>query len=138
MSTVQDALTALESLEQTVRAAAPETIDPAAIAERIREIRCALSPEEARWISIAEAKRLLGVQWERTIETWSRLGLLRSRMQPDGRLEVLLDDVLYRREENQGLLAIGGDDLTPEELRILTEERPGRNPWDRPSVKPAR
>jgi len=36
------------------------------------------------------------------------MGLLRGRTLPNGRVQVLLDDVLHRREENEGLSATGG------------------------------
>jgi hypothetical protein len=50
--------------------------------------------------------------------TRARAGLLRSRPIADGGIEVRLDDVLYRRMEAEGLLAIGGDEMTPEELGV--------------------
>ena len=65
------------------------------------------------------------------MKAWARLGLLRSRQLPHGRVQVLLDDVLRRRAENEALLAIDGTELSPDELRILKEARPGTNPWER-------
>jgi hypothetical protein len=58
------------------------------------------------------------VAWESTVLTRARAGLLRSRPIADGGIEVRLDDVLYRRMEAEGLLAIGGDEMTPEELGV--------------------
>jgi hypothetical protein len=50
---------------------------------------------------------------------------------------VRLDDVLYRRAEREGLMAIGGDELTQDELRTMKEARPGRNPWEREGTPPS-
>ncbi len=68
---------------------------------------------------------------------WVKLGLLRGRMETDGTLSIRLDDILYRRAESEGLMAFGGEEMTEEELRILTEGRPGRNPWDREGDPPS-
>jgi hypothetical protein len=97
-----------------------------------------LSSEGVRWVGTTEAKRLLGLGSENTVKAWARLGLLRSRRLPNGRVQVLLDDVLRRREETEGLSAIGGHDLTEEELRIMRETRPGSNPWERTTADPIR
>lgn len=107
------------------------------LVERLRHIRKLLSREEARWIGTAEAKGLLGVASEHIVEAWVRMGLLHSRTLPDGRIQVPLDEVLYRREAQEGLSAIGGDELTDEELRIMRETRPGTNPWEREKPDPA-
>lgn len=108
------------------------------LAERLRAVRRLLSTDEARWVGTTEAKRLLGLGSENTVKAWARTGLLRSRTLPNGRTQVLLDDVLRRREEREGLSAIGGDDLTEEELRVLREARPGTNPWEREKADPTR
>jgi hypothetical protein len=101
------------------------------VADRVAKVLALLSPEETRWIGTTEAKRLLGVGSENTVKAWARLGLLRSRMLPNGRRQVLLDDVLRRRAEDEALLAIGGDDLTPKDLEEIEAARPGTNPWER-------
>jgi hypothetical protein len=108
-------------------------VDAARIAERIHHVIELLSSEDARWVGTTEAKRLLGVSSENTVKAWARLGLLRSRTLPNGRVQVLLDDLLFRREEREGLAAIGGEDLSAEELRSLRESRPGTTPWERNS-----
>src|SRR6266542_3713055 len=86
--------------------------DALRIADRIREVRRMLSREDAEWIGTTEAKRLLGVGSENTVKAWAKMGFLRSRTQPNGRIQVLLDDVLKEREAREGLSAIGGRDLT--------------------------
>ncbi|MBI3972243.1 MAG: hypothetical protein HY332_13235 [Chloroflexi bacterium] len=101
------------------------------IADRIREVRRMLSKEDAQWIGTTEAKRLLGVGSENTVKAWVRTGRLRSRVQPNGRVQVLLDDVLRRREETEGLSAFGGEDLTEHEPEELERSRPGMYPWER-------
>ena len=90
-----------------------------------------LSPEGACWVGTTEAKRLIGVGSENTVKAWARLGLLRSRTLPNGRTQVLLEDVLRRRAEDEALLAADGDDLTPAELKDLESARPGTSPWQR-------
>jgi hypothetical protein len=135
MRTLKDATNALRDLEALLRTALPERIDPVAVAERVREVRELLAGEDARWIGTTEAKRLLGVGSENTVKAWARLRLLRSRTLPNGRIQILLDDVLERRAETEDLIAIGGAELSPEELRILRETRPGKNPWARERVE---
>ena len=131
MSTLETATSALRDLETLLRSTSSEELDRVALAEQIREVHRLLAGEEIRWIGTTAAKRLLGVASENTVKAWARLGLLRSRQLPHGRIQVHLDDVLRQRAETEALLAIGGDELSPEELRILKEERPGTNPWER-------
>jgi hypothetical protein len=131
MSTLQAATNALRDLEAMLLASPQGELDPALVAERLHKIRRLLSREDARWIGTTEAKRLLGVGSENTVKAWARLGLLRSRTLANGRTQVLVDDVLRRRAEHEALLAVGGEELTPEELRLLKAERPGTNPWER-------
>jgi hypothetical protein len=107
------------------------------IAERIREVRRMLSRDEARWIGTTEAKRLLGVGSENTVKAWAKLGFLRSRTHPNGRVQVLLDDVLKEREAREGLSAFGGEDLTEDELEAEHRARPGTLPWEREPASPA-
>jgi hypothetical protein len=131
MSALQAATNALHDLKAVLLASRPGELDPALVAGRVNEILRLLSGDEAGWIGTTEAKRLLGVGSENTVKAWARLGLLRSRQLPNGRIQVLVDDVLRRRAEHEALLGIGGDELTPEELQSLNEERPGTNPWER-------
>jgi hypothetical protein len=136
MSILQEATQALQDLERALLESTAADLDSVQLAERIRLVRYLLSDREAQWIGTTEAKRLLGVRSESTVKAWARLGLVRSRLLPNGRTQVLLDDVLRRREETEGLSAIGGDELTAEELRDLTVSRPGTNPWHRTHTDP--
>src|ERR671939_553962 len=104
MSTFKDATDALCDLEALLRTAPPGGLDPIAVAERVREVRQLLAGEDARWIGTTEAKHLLGVGSENTVKAWARLGLLHSRKLPNGRIQVLVDDVLRQRAENEALL----------------------------------
>ena len=135
MSTLETATNALRDLEALLRTTPPGGLDPVALAERVRAVQHLLAGEEVRWIGTTAAKRLLGVGSENTVKAWARLGLLRSRQRPHGRIQVLLDDVLRRRAENEALLAVDGEELVPDELRSLKEERPGTNPWEREQVE---
>lgn len=114
-----------------LRTTPPGELDQAALAEQVRAVHELLAGEDARWVGTTAAKRLLGVGSENTVKAWARLGLLRSRQLPHGRIQVLLDDVLRQRAEREALLAINGEELSPDKLRILKEERPGTNPWER-------
>lgn len=138
MSILQEVTNALRDLEAELGEPTRGGLDATRLAEKIREVRRLLSREEARWLGTTEAKRLLGVKSENTVKAWARLGLLRGRTMPNGRIQVRLDDVLRRREETEGLSAIGGDELTPEELRDLRSGRPGTNAWEREPIDPAR
>jgi hypothetical protein len=137
MTVLDEATRALREIEAELLTPPKGGLDSVRLAERLRAIRRLLSAEEAQWVGTTEAKRLLGLGSENTVKAWARMGLLRSRQLPNGRIQVLLDDVLRRREETEGLSAIGGDDLTEEELRIMREARPGQNPWERQQADPA-
>ena len=47
----------------------------------------------AAWIGTTHARRLLDVGSENTIKNWVRYGYLRGRRLPNGRVQVLLEDV---------------------------------------------
>ena len=74
---------------------------------------------------------------DETVKTWIRLRFLRSRTEPSGRVEVLLDDVLRDREAAEGLTAFGGRALTEEEMEAEHQARPGTLPWERESAQQA-
>jgi hypothetical protein len=136
MARLDTATRMLRELESALRATPRGALDPSEAADRVAKVLALLSPEEARWIGTTEARRLLGVGSENTVKAWARLGLLRSRTLPNGRTQVLLDDVLRRRVEDEALLAVEGDDLAPEELEAVAADRPGTNPWQRaPDVR---
>ena len=138
MSTLPETTTALRDLESLLLSAPQGGLDPAVVEERVQYVLKLIAREEVRWIGTKKAKRLLGIELEDSVRVWAELGLLRSRTLPDGRLQVRLDDVLYRRAEREALMAIGGEELSPEELRILKEGRPGKNPWEREQAEQAR
>ena len=131
MSVLEKATSALSEIESELLASRDGNLDPARLAKEVHRVRELLSGPDAAWIGTAEAQRILGAHTESSVKTLARLELIRSRPLPDGRIEVLLDDVLYRRRERDAHEAIGGEDLTEEELRIMREERPGKNPWER-------
>lgn len=105
MSVVGEVRSRLEQLEAQV---APELRD------EVRTIRLLLADPERQWIGTVEAQRLLGVQSINTVKAWAKLGLLRSRRRPSGRLKVHLDDVLREAQAQRDLDAMGGID-DPEE-----------------------
>ncbi len=101
MSVVQEIRSRLEALEGKV--------EPA-LRDEVRTIRLLLADPERQWIGTVEAQRLLGVKSINTVKSWARLGLLRSRRGPNGRLRVHLEDVLREARAQRDLEAIGGID----------------------------
>jgi hypothetical protein len=132
MSILERAVGDLRQIESELLAA-PErgSVDTERVARRIGDVAALLADQDARWIGTTEAKRLLGLSSENTVKAWARSGLLRHRKLPNKRIQVLLDDVLARRAEEEDLTAIPGGELSPEELRVLRETRLGRGPWQR-------
>jgi hypothetical protein len=121
MTALERATNALGEIEAELLEPAKGGLDSVRLAERIRAVRKLLSNGEMRWVGTTEAKRLLGVGSENTVKAWARIGLLRSRTLLNGRVQVLLDDVLRRREDTEALSAIDGDQeiSTEEGLRLL-------------------
>lgn len=105
------------------------------VAERLRgrvaELRRRVGAPDAVWVGTTEAKRLLGIKTEHTIKAWARLGLLRSRTLPNGRVQVHLDDVRRRAAEREALSTPWDGPMTDEEVEVLAETRPGTPPWKR-------
>jgi hypothetical protein len=131
MSVHEEATDALREVKAKLASAPQGELDLEWVETHLSPAIKLLAREEPHWISTAEAQRLLGIAWESSVPYWVKLGLLRGRPGPGDSVEVRLDDVLRERLVREGLLAIGGDEMTPEELRILTKGRPGTNPWDR-------
>jgi hypothetical protein len=121
MAILDEATSALREIESELLKPTQGGLDSVRLAERLRAVRKLLSKDEARWVGTTEAKRLLGLGSENTVKAWARMGLLRSRTQTNGRIQLLLDDVLRRREEREGLSAIdGAEEISTEEaLRLL-------------------
>jgi hypothetical protein len=128
---------AVRAAEALLYSAPQGELDPVAVEQRVGAAIRLLRDEAPQWITLAQATRLLGVDTDETPKTFARWGLLRSRTCGDDTLEVRLDDVLYRRLEAEGLLAFGGDELTPEELEMMHQATPGTLPWERERSKPS-
>jgi hypothetical protein len=131
MTALDKATAALREIEPELAEPPKEGIDSVNLAERIRGVRKLLSEKEPRWVGLAKAKRLLAASSEDAVKAWVRMRFLRSRTLSNGRTQVLLDDVLRQRETEEGLSAIGGRDLTEEELEEMYQARPGTVPWER-------
>ena len=119
MSVVREVRARLEALEGQV--------EPA-LRDEVRAIRLLLTEPERQWIGTVEARRLLGVKSINTVKAWARLGLLRSRRGPNGRLKVHLEDVLREARAQRELEALGGLDepLSPEAWEALHgQDAPG-------------
>lgn len=90
----------------------------------------AADPDE--WLTLAEARAILDVMSEDVVRAWSvKYGWLRGRTNPDGSLVVLKADVLNEKDIRDDLGAIGGHDMTEDELETLRQARPGTFPWER-------
>lgn len=112
----------LDRLVHDLRSVETELRDRPVLAQRVRAIAALLAGEEVQWIGTTKARRLLGVRSENSVKAWARLGVLRSRREPNGRLKVSLEDVLARRAINTDLEGDGDNrELSPEEHRILAE-----------------
>lgn len=93
--------------------------------------------DEPCWVSETETYPLMGATVPGSMAYWVKIGLLRGRTEADGSLSIRLDDILYRRAESEGLMAFGGDEMTEEELRILSDSRRGTLPWKREGATPS-
>ena len=119
MSVVREVRARLEALEGQV--------EPA-LRDEVRALRLLLADPERQWIGTVEAQRLLGVKSINTVKAWARLGLLRSRRGPNGRLKVHLEDVLREARAQRELEALGGLDepLSPGAWEALRgQDAPG-------------
>jgi hypothetical protein len=131
MAILDEATGALREIEAELLKPTKGGLDSVRLAERLRAVRRLLSTDEARWVGTTQAKHLLGLGSENTVKAWARMGLLRSRTRPHGRIQVLLDDVLRRREEREGLSAIDGDEgISTEEALRLLRPRLDKRSWD--------
>lgn len=92
----------------------------------------ALSSPEESTIGTEQARRLLGVRSVNTVKRWIELGILAGRWdEQSGRWQIPLTDVLRLRGTQHAVAAAGGEDLTEEELNLLSSTRPGTFPWQR-------
>ena len=113
-------MSVLDRVVRDLRAIEAELAENPPVAKRIGEIARLLESDEARWIGTTRAKRLLGVQSENTVKAWARLGILRSRREPNGRLKVNLADLLEYRATRAALMGDGDDsEMTEEEYAML-------------------
>lgn len=92
----------------------------------------ALSSPEQSIIGTEQARRLLGVRSVNTVKRWIELGILVGRWdERSGRWQIPLTDVLRLRGAQHAVADAGGEDLTTEELDLLSSTRPGTFPWQR-------
>lgn len=83
-----------------------------------------------KWLDLAQARRELGFVSEDAVRAWADWGWLRSRRDAAGHVEVSRSDVLAEKQRRIDLEALGGDELTDEELEEMAEWQ-GRLPWER-------
>jgi hypothetical protein len=90
----------------------------------------ALSGPEESTIGTEQARRLLGVRSVNTVKRWIELGILAGRWdERSGRWQIPLADALRLRGTQQALAEVGGEDLTDEELHLVSSTRSGTFPW---------
>lgn len=119
-------LTAIVRRLQEVETQHPDT------APALDPIIKALSEPEERTIGTEQARRLLGVKSVNTVKRWLDLGILSGRWDVrSGRWRIPLADVLRLRDTQAALSDAGGEDLSAEELDLLSATRPGAFPWQR-------
>lgn len=136
MSTAHETTTELKEMLALLRKT-PQGSLPIDDIDRLEEIVRKVVRDEPCWISEDEAAALLGATVPGSIAYLARRGFLPSRHAPDGSLELPFASILYERIVREGLMAIGGDELTEEEKRILSESRPGTLPWKREGATPS-
>jgi excisionase family DNA binding protein len=110
--------------------------------EAAARIRAALGEaDQEDYLTTMEAARALGIRSVNTIKLWVKTGYLQGKriggrlLIPRTEIERLSGDERVRvlqaigrgHEESSDLGREGG--MTPEELRLLEEGRPGRLPW---------
>ncbi|HET7769172.1 MAG TPA: hypothetical protein VFN74_10405 [Chloroflexota bacterium] len=88
---------ALDDFEPAAQAVSAEQTSSSASSDSfVAPPRPAPTPRptpRAAWIGTTHARRLLDVGSENTIKNWVRYGYLRGRRLPNGRIQVLLEDV---------------------------------------------
>lgn len=90
-------MSVLQQVRDRLDAVERDLADRPQLASEIRAVRQLLADPARQWVGTVEAQRLLGVQSVNTVKAWAQLGLLRSRRQPNGRLQLHLDDLLRER-----------------------------------------
>jgi hypothetical protein len=121
-------LAAIVRTLEAVEARYPDTV-----ADLAPVIQALTSPEEAT-VGTEQARKLLGVRSVNTVKRWIALGILAGRWdERSGRWQLPLADVLRLRGRQAALAAAGGDELTPDELAVLSATTPGAFPWQRPA-----
>ena len=136
MSTTHETTTELKEMLALLRET-PQGSLPIDDIDRLEAIVRRVVRDEPCWISEEEAAALLGATVPGSIAYLAKRGFLPSRHSPDGSLELPFASILYERMVREGLMAIGGRELTEEEKRILSESRPGTLPWKREGATPS-
>ena len=90
----------------------------------------ALSGPKESTIGIEEARRILGILSVNTLKRWLETGILAGHWdEGSGSWQIPLADVLQLRDTQRALADAEGEDLTDEELALLSATRPGTFPW---------
>lgn len=136
MSTAHETTTELKEMLALLRAT-PQGSLPIDDIDRLEAIVRNVVREEPCWITEDEAAAILGATVPGSIAYLANRSFLPSRHAADGSLELPFASILYERWVREGIMAIGGEELTDEEKRILSESRPGTLPWKREGATPS-
>jgi hypothetical protein len=115
-------MSVLRQVRDRLDAVERDLADRPHLASEIRAVRQLLADPARQWIGTVEAQRLLGVQSVNTVKAWAQSGILRSRHQPNGRLQLHLDDVLRESESAQTQDAFPDDAPVTEAERQMAQE----------------
>jgi hypothetical protein len=104
---------------------------------RLEEIVRQVVKDEPCWISEHEAAALFGATIPGSLPHLVERGHLSGRHDPDGLLEIPFASIVHERLIREGLMAIGGDELTDEERRVIYGTRRSTYPWEREGASPS-
>jgi hypothetical protein len=102
------------------------------VADDLNPVIQALTGQDSSVIGVEQARELLGATSAKAVEGLITLGILPGSQDPQtGDWSIPLAAILGFRHWQEEITAIGGDDMTEEELAILSETRIGTFPWQR-------
>lgn len=114
---------------EAIEARHPDTRDD------LTPIVAALTAADGVLLDVEEARRITSLPSAATVREWIRLGLLAAQPgDAPGRWHVPLVEALRVRARRAAFGALEGDELSAEELALLSATRPGSLPWRRPGL----
>jgi len=109
---------------QDVEARHPDT------ATELGPIIRSLAGDTAATIGTEQARKILGIRSVNTVKRWIELGILAGTWdERSHRWQIPLADALRLACMHDDLTAVGGQDMSEEDLETLASTRPGTLPW---------